>query len=1235
VAENTQDPLVDALVRDFGSNYVFALDLLDQYRRDRTAVEPSWGQYFDGLLGVAPPPAAVNVAAQAPAADGPGRTTSLVRSPSAAPAARGGKDLVVPAILPGDVATPIRGGAMRIVENMEASLSVPTATSMRNIPVRTLEENRAIVNKHRAAHGASKVSFTHLTAWAILRALDTFPRLNDAYAELDGQPHRIQRDQVRFGVAVDVQKKDGSRTLLVPNIKDAGQLDFAAFLKAFDDLVGKARKGTISPDDFMGTTVSLTNPGTVGTTQSAPRLMPGQGLIVATGALDHPAEYRSMAPRTLSLLGISKVMTVTSTYDHRIIQGAESGLFLARLEELLRGEDGFWERIFGDLKVPHQPVKWEIDVSPALFAGGGSREEIEKQAKVLQLINAYRVRGHLVADLDPLDSTRVPHKDLDPATYGLTIWDLDREFITNGLAGTERLTLREILEVLRDTYCATIGVEYMFIADRERKAWLQVRMESSRNRSALDDAARRRVLQKLVEAESFERFLHAKYVGHKRFSLEGCEALIPLLDRVLTDAARAGVKEAVIGMAHRGRLNVLANTIGKPLAQIFSEFEGNVDPESIQGSGDVKYHLGATGIHEAHTGETLAVSVAPNPSHLEWVNPVVEGMVRAKQDSMGDHERARVLPILLHGDAAFAGQGIVAETLNLAGLEGYTTGGTIHVVINNQIGFTTLPQYARSSTYATDVAKMVQAPIFHVNGDDPESVVHVAALAREYRDRYKRDVVIDLVGYRRWGHNEGDEPSYTQPLMYAKIKSHTSVGQLYSEQVVRAGTVPREQVDALWAEKKAQMQREGEAGALGQIARRAPIPPAAVDASAMWGRLRTTLQALSTVPDGFELHPKLMPLLKRRGELLAGKGDVDWATAEALAFGALLLEGVPVRLSGQDSGRGTFSQRHAVFYDVRSGREHVPLNAIAPAGTRFEVHDSLLSEAAVMGFEFGYAVAEHRALVMWEAQFGDFGNGAQVIVDQFLVASEQKWGQPHGLTLLLPHGHEGQGPEHSSARLERFLTLCAEDNMRVCYPSTPASYFHLLRRQGRDPVEKPLVVMTPKSLLRHPRCQSPLSALAEGRFEEVLDDPAAEPGRVSRIVLTSGKLYYDLLKAREEKKVGDVALVRLEQLYPFPMEALGAALARYPESAELVWAQEEPRNMGAWRFVREEFLDRASGVASGRVPRYVGREASASPAPGSMKAHNEEQEAIVEATLRIPAAADTRAETRHAAPLTS
>jgi 2-oxoglutarate dehydrogenase E1 component len=1216
------DPLLDSLVNDFGGNYVFALELLEQYRQDRHSVEKSWRDYFDRIAGHqaegddgSPRAQPTPVAQPAPVVEpAPAKEATLVRSEPMAPAQRS-RAMIVPAILPGDIAQPIRGGAMRIVENMEASLSVPTAASIRTIPVRTLEENRRILNKHRDSTGATKISFTHLAAWAILRALDTFPRMNDAYAELDGQPHRIQRDMVRLGLAVDVQRKDGSRSLLVPNIKDAGKLDFAGFLRGYDELVAKTRKSAITPDDFLGTTISLTNPGTVGTTSSAPRLMPGQGVIIATGALDYPAEYRSMAPRTLSLLGISKVMTLTSTYDHRIIQGAESGMFLARMEELLKGEDDFYERIFEDLKLPHRPVRWEIDSAPGLGGAAGGREEVEKQAHVLRLIHAYRVRGHLVSDLDPLDSKREPHKDLDPATYGLTLWDLDREFITNGLSGRDRATLREILETLRDTYCGTIGVEYMYIADPERKEWLQERMESARNRLPLDTAQRRRLLEKLVEAESFEKFLHTKFVGHKRFSLEGCESLIPLLDRILCDAARGGVKEAVIGMSHRGRLNVLANTVGKPLAQIFSEFEGQVDADSTQGSGDVKYHLGATGEHQADTGEKLAVSVSPNPSHLEFVNAVVEGMVRAKQDAMGDTERARVVPILLHGDAAIAGQGIVAETLNLAGLEGYATGGTIHVIVNNQIGFTTLPQDARSSTYCTDVAKMVHAPVFHVNGDDPEAVAWVAALAVEYRQRFKRDVMIDLVGYRRWGHNEGDEPSYTQPIMYAKIKSHTSVGQLYGDHALRAGWINREELEALWAAKKAEMQREGEAGSLAVIARRPAVELTPVDASAMRARLKVVLKVLGSVPEGFEIHPKLMPHLRKRAELLEGKGEVDWATAEALAWGTLLLEGIPVRLSGQDTGRGTFSQRHAVLFDIKTGKEYVALSSLAPAGTWFEVHDSLLSEAAVMGFDYGYAVAEHRALVMWEAQFGDFFNGAQVIVDQFFAASETKWGQPHGLVLLLPHGHEGQGPEHSSARIERFLTLCAEDNMRVLYPSSPASLFHLLRWQGRDSVEKPMVVFTPKSMLRHPRCVSPFEALAEGRFEPVLDDAAAEPAKVRRIVLTSGKLYYDLLKGREDRKADHVALVRVEQLYPVAGAELARVLARYGLGAELVWAQEEPRNMGAWRFMREQFLEGVVPDPGKRVPRYLGRHASASPAPGSHKVHVAEQEHIVRTAL--------------------
>jgi 2-oxoglutarate dehydrogenase E1 component len=1222
----TQSAL-DALIVDFGNNYGFALELLEQYRREPGSLDPSWREYFARLPGEPPPPAA---APPAPAA-----TTTLATSPAAAPAPRASaashpppgearavlvagpgaesRALITTPILPGDIANPMRGAALRIAENMEASLQVPTATSVRELPVRTLEENRRILNKHRLSVGHSKISFTHLTAWAILRALDTFPRLNDAYGVLDGKPHRIQRDEVRLGLAVDVQKKDGSRTLLVPNIRAANRLDFAGFLAAFDDVVRRSRKGQITPDDFIGTTVSLTNPGTVGTVSSAPRLMPGQGLIVATGALDYPAEFRSMVPRTLSLLGISKVMTVTSTYDHRIIQGAESGLFLARLEELLRGEDGFYDRIFEDLELPHQPVHWEIDTAPGLFGATGSHEETEKQARVLQLINAYRVRGHLVADLDPLDARRAPHVELDPAHYGLTLWDLDREFITNGALGKDRATLREILEALRETYCGSVGAEYMGIQDTERKGWLQVRMESSRNRSELSPEERRRVLEKLILAESFERFLHTKYIGHKRFSLEGGEALIPLLDRLLAEGAREGIGEAVVGMSHRGRLSVLHNVIGKPLAQIFSEFD-DVDPSSTQGSGDVKYHLGATGSHVTPDGAELAVSVAPNPSHLEFVNPVVEGMVRARQDALGDTDRSRVLPLLIHGDAAFAGQGIVTETLHLCGLEGYTTGGTVHVVVNNQIGFTTAPEDARSSTYCTDVAKTVQAPILHVNGDDPEAVVHVARLALEWRQRYQHDVVIDLVGYRRWGHNEGDEPAYTQPIMYAKIKEQPSVATLYGERLVRAGVLSRGELEALWAEKKAAMQQPGEPGALATILRRPSRELAPADPGALRGRLRAVLEAMSRVPEGFDLHPKLGGLLEKRRALLEGRGEVDWATAEALAWGTLLLEGVPVRLSGQDSGRGTFSQRHAILYDVRTGREHSPLGSIAPAGVRFEVHDSLLSEAAVMGFEFGYAVADHRALVMWEAQFGDFANGAQVIIDQFLAASETKWGQPTGLVLLLPHGHEGQGPEHSSARIERFLILCAEDNMRVCQPSTPASYYHLLRWQGRDVVEKPMIVMTPKSLLRHPRCVSGLAELAEGGFRPVLEDPAVEPERVRRVVLTSGKLYYDLLKGREERGDRDVALVRIEQLYPFPAAELSDLLARHPRS-EVVWAQEEPRNMGALRFVREQFLDGAVTGLGDRAPRLVGRPASASPAPGSHRQHVAGQEEIVREAL--------------------
>jgi 2-oxoglutarate dehydrogenase E1 component len=1119
---------------------------------------------------------------------------------------------------------------------MEASLGVPTAVTNRVISVKTMEENRRILNRHREALGLSKVSFTHFVAWAIVRALGKHPGLNDAYAEAGGKPVRIHKAAVNLGIAIDVTKKDGTRSLLVPNVKSAEKLSFAQFLEAFDGMVAKARKGTIELDAFQGTSITLTNPGTIGTTASAPRLMPGQGAIIATGAMGYPAEFQAMPEEALSTLGISRVMNVSSTYDHRIIQGAESGQFVGTLQELLLGGDGFYERIFSDLKVPHRPMRWEKDASTPLSPAGRGLEAVEKQARVLQLINAYRVRGHLVADLNPLGSDSVPyHPDLDPATYGFTLWDLDRPFITNGLGGRDKATLREILEVLRQTYCGKIGAEFMYNPDPAQKQWLIDRMESTRNRSSLSPEDRRRILKKLVEAESFEKFLHMKYVGQKRYSLEGGEAAIPLLDRLLDRAAEADLGEAVIGMSHRGRLTVLTNTVGKPVGKIFAEFEGEVDPESIQGSGDVKYHLGATGTHVAPGGARLNVSLAPNPSHLEAVDPVVEGMVRAKQTHLGeDREHRRVLPVLLHGDAAFAGQGIVAETINMSQLHGYRTGGTVHVVVNNQIGFTTNPADARSSPYCTDVAKMVQAPVFHANGDDPEAVVHVVDIAIDYRDTFRRDVVIDLVCYRRYGHNEGDEPSYTQPLMYQKIKSHASVARLYGESLVRQGLLTAPELEGLWAAEKAGLERaydEARGTSKGSYADSLAVPAAPRlhpegDARA---RLARIIRAVSTLPEGFEIHPKLKPLLKRRAEYGSGKAEIDWAGGEMLAFGMLLLEGTPVRLSGQDSGRGTFSNRHAVLADVASGAEWVPLNTIAAEQARFEVIDSLLSENAVMGFEFGYAVADPSTLVLWEAQFGDFANGAQVVIDQFVSGSEQKWNQRCGLVLLLPHGQEGQGPEHSSARLERFLTLCAEDNLSVANVSTPAQYYHLLLRQMAREEKKPLVVMTPKSLLRHPKAVSTLDDLADGAFHPVLDDPAFPPGEssaVRRVVLASGKLVYDLLAARDKAGKGDVAIVRLEELYPFPGRDLGQALSGYPPEAELVWSQEEPRNMGGWRFVREQFLDgKVEGVDPARPLRYIGRRELASPAPGSHHAFQIEQEALVAEVMRVGAREKARA----------
>jgi 2-oxoglutarate dehydrogenase E1 component len=1200
---------LQAILEEFGPNAGLVEEMLEEYLKNPAAVSPTWQQYFAGIIRTKGGNGSTGTPIAPP-------QHAITRTPVPPPQAT---------LLPTDQAKAISGVAAKIVENMEASLSLPTATSVRTIPVKVLEENRRLLNQYLAIRSGNKLSFTHIIAWALVKALAKHPNLNAAFARIGGVPHKAERPHVNIGLAVDMTRKDGTRSLIVPNIKNAETMDFAQFVDGYDEIIRKARTQALDPEDFQGTSITLTNPGTVGTIASIPRLMPGQGAIIATGAIAHPAENQGMSLASLSTLGISKVMTMTCTYDHRVIQGAESGQFLATVHALLLGEEGFYDSLFADLKIPYSPVRWETDQQPP-FGAHQTDVYIEKQARVLQLINAYRVRGHLIAHLDPLVNTPGHHPELDPAFYGLTIWDLDREFITGGLGGKPRATLRDILDILRETYCGTIGVEYMFIQDTKQKAWLQERMEPSRNQPPISNELRKQILRKLTAAEGLEKFLHTKFIGHKRFSLEGGETTMAILDVLLDEAADTHLLEAVIGMAHRGRLNVLANTIGKSLAKLFSEFEGYVDPSSTQGSGDVKYHLGATGHHRSLSGKEIAVSVAPNPSHLEAVNSVVEGIVRAKQDRHGDKEHVQFLPILIHGDAAFAGQGTIAETLNLSQLHGYRTGGTVHLIINNQIGFTTSPEDARSTPYCTDVAKMVQAPIFHVNGDDPEACVRVARLALDYRRTFKRDVVIDMFCYRRHGHNEGDEPSYTQPLLYKKIKQHPGVRQLYAERLVRQKILSQEEVDAVNAESKERYERAFEASQKREMHFKAEVP-LAVSAEALasaqphsptavsLATLHSVTRALTTLPPGFTINPKLQRILDERALLLEGDTRIDWSFAEALAFGSLVAEGTPVRVSGQDSGRGTFSQRHAMLYDATSGAEYVPLNHISKGQAPFNVFDSLLSEAAVLGFEFGYSVADPLALVVWEAQFGDFANGAQVIIDQFIAGSEAKWQQPCDLVLLLPHGYEGQGPEHSSARLERFLQLCAEDNMQVVNATTPAQYFHVLRRQMRDNRRKPLVIMTPKSLLRHPKVVSSQNDFVSGTFQEVMDDPGiTNPLGVKRIVLCSGKVYYDLLAELALHPNDAIAVVRLEQLYPFASEQVDALLKKYSSAKEIIWTQEEPKNMGAWSFVQPYMTEL---LTSGQRLTYVGRKASAATATGSLKVHQAEQDALVKEALTL------------------
>jgi 2-oxoglutarate dehydrogenase E1 component len=1229
VAENKVN-LADFIQESFGSNAKYVEGLLERYQTDPKLVDESWQEYFADLLNGGAAPQAVQDGQPAEA-----KTAQPAIETPPAP-----KSAAVP-IAPDTQTKPITGPAKKIVENMEQSLTVPSATSSRNIPVKVLDENRRIINEHLAVQGRGKVSFTHIIAWAIVQSIKVYPRLNVGFGLVDGVPSRLEHDAINLGIAIDIEKKDGSRSLLVPNIKGADKMNFAAFFDAYNNQVQKAREGKLEIADFQGTTISLTNPGTIGTAASNPRLMAGQSAIIATGAIEYPAEYQGMSPAALSQIGISKTVTVTSTYDHRVIQGAESGLFLAKISEFLIGRHSFYDEIFEDLEINYPPLRWAEDRNPSLFGGNRTAEQIEKQANVLQLINAYRIRGHLLANIDPLNMTTHYTAELDLENFGLTVWDLDREFITGGLHGEKTATLRRILEILRRAYCGTVGIEYRHIQSDEQKDWIRQKVrEQFVDTQPLAVETKKELLQKLIEAEQFEQFLHKKYLGQKRFSLEGCETVIPMLDQLVEGASARGVSEIYMGMAHRGRLNVLSNIIGDPetgemAERIFTVFEGTSHPSFPADEGDVKYHQGAVGTRKTKAGKDLRIQLSCNPSHLEAVDPVVEGMARARQDELRDgHDMSRqeaydqILPLILHGDAAFAGQGVVMETLQLAGLPGYRTGGTIHLVINNQIGFTTSPGLSRSSIYSTDAAHITQTPIFHVNADDPEAAYRVIQIALGYRQVFNEDLVIDLVGFRRLGHNEGDEPSYTQPVMYARVKAHPGTRHLYAQHLIRDGVITEDELtamtDTVVAKYEGILARAKQIAAEKPAKASLPVPPAEDDGSTIietgvsGAVLEQVAKKISLVPEGFNINPKMVGQLGRRAKMGEGEVPMDWAFGEAMAIGSLVLEGLPVRVSGQDSGRGTFSQRHACMYDTMTGDRWSPLNELqseANPQARAYVFDSSLSEYGVLGFEYGYAVIARDQLVAWEAQFGDFSNGAQIVIDQYISSSEDKWQQRCRLVMLLPHGYEGQGPEHSSARLERYLQLCAENNLQVCYPTTPAQYFHLLRRQVKQEIVRPLIVMTPKSLLRLPAATSAMSELETGGFQPVIDDgQISDPSAVRRIVLCSGKVYYDLEAAREERKVTDVAIVRLEQFYPFPANRLTEIFAAHKNIAEIVWTQEEPKNMGGWAFVEPRLT---AILPANATLRYVGRAASASPATGSYAIHNLEQENLVNDSLTL------------------
>jgi 2-oxoglutarate dehydrogenase E1 component len=1204
-------------------NSAFEDELYFSFLKDPDSVNDEWRKYFEKIYGKSI--YVLENKKAIPSSEIKGRTGAgnINLKQALLPDEHKDSHLLRKNININDNSIPLKEKEISHFYEMLDSLEIPTASASRSIPVKALDENRRIINKYLVKLKRPRVSFTHLLAWSVVKSILKFPGLNDSFELIEGKAYRLKKKSINVGLAIDIFDEDGSRLLVVPNIKDAQKMTFYEFVEEFDRLVEKTRNNSLDFDDLIDSTITLTNPGMIGTTASSPRLLKGQGLIVSSGAIDYPTEFQAVKPEVLTQLAVSKVVTMTNTYDHRLIQGAESAEFLAYMNRLLLGEEQFYEQIFYSLKIPFEPVKWAKDFSSDKFNISSVHDEIEKGAHVIQMINAYRVRGHLLASVNPLGLETYYYPELDPAYYGFTIWDLDRIFHCDDNWEQNNLPLRDIIELLRETYCSSTGVEFMHIQSPEKKDWIKRKLETSRNIDIYSDEEKVQILKKILDAELFENYLHTKFVGHKRFSLEGGESVIVLIDKILQLSADNKLDTVVIGMAHRGRLNVLVNNIGKPYSAIFNEFEGIIDETLYQGSGDVKYHLGNSGYYISPENNGINILLSPNPSHLELVNPVVEGIARALDNKINDKTYSKTLPVLIHGDAAFAGQGIVAETLNLSQLDGYKTGGTIHIIINNQIGFTTTSEFARSTTYASDIAKMIQTPILHVNGNDPEAVRTAATFAVEYREKFKSDVIIDMLCYRKYGHNEGDEPSFTQPLLYKKIKMMTNVGKIYETQLIKEQVITQQDIDDYYAELKEKLD-----AAFSKRKEISDTPTTLMQdkENNLFNDFETCVskdiifeisEALTKYPDDFNINPKILGLLKKRKEMVnSEKPLIDWAMAELLALGSILVDGNEIRFSGQDSQRGTFSQRHAVLTDFKWENDYNSLNHINSKQAVMRIFDSPLSELAVLGFEYGYSVTAKNSLTIWEAQFGDFANGGQGIFDQYIACSEVKWGIYSNLIMLLPHGYDGQGPEHSSARLERYLQSAAENNIIVGNFTSPANYFHALRRHIIQPFKMPMILMTPKGMLRHPLAVSGIDEFVNGKFNHIFDDNKIKnPNDVSKLIFCSGKIYFELLQEREKRGLNNIAIARVEQFYPFHNELFKSIVLKYNQLNNIYWVQEEPKNMGAWSFLKPIF-DEVLGDLNVKV-NYIGRKTCAATATGINIIHLKEQNIIINEALNV------------------